>query len=1164
MANTQKYLNHLLQNTGVTPACSEEERLAAEDIAKIFRNHGFEPEMQEFTAPPCNKLAIAVMGILVFLGAVFMGIGGALGIVGFIFTLVAAVLYALERMGKPLLSRLGSAGLSQNVIAYHKATGPLASPRNRPVVVVAHYDSPRSDMLSQYPYAPYRATLLKLFPIAMFVPVVVAVIRLLPLPGALKIILWIFAIVAALVPLAFAVNAIANRFFLPLTSGAVCNKSSVAAMLGVMDAVSAFEGGEEFPNDLPFEQYFGEQKRRAEEEARLAAEPATAATAPDTDEALEEDNETMSPRQTLIKGAADLFAKRGNVGEIAEDTSAAATEVTTAAAGVIETTDVPSDVRDIAETGAVEPSSVDKVQTIETVNKTDSVLEQADADVAGSDVVEPSATAMMNLDEIAQAVSEPVEKIDTELATVESDVNAAVAEEAPAVEGSVDEEPAAEIDVAAPAAPKTRVEYVEEVVEEEPGIVNVAGNLRHGKDVIASLGMLPADCAIEYAQDQMPEPVKRVITKAIEVPVDDEEMPSTVGSEKKVPTVSLFADDKPPVTQGETPLTEAPEGIDFQPLDYENTDYVQDASEPITEKLTRFGANIADFFNGLLERIKELVAQLKAKWDEKQAARAALKETSGEGLPATNDPLASVISTLEGEGQTASEVEGAENNEALGQADATSTVDGDMLTVDADSATVAEEQLNDQTVQVPRDDVNASAETAGSDDVMAAEGAEGAAKNAPLSPGDTMVASIAPAVEPEQKFSTQIFDMTEALGFEKDDEAKTSPSVTDVSSQKIETENKTEKTIETVESLMRQIKASVVAPKKPKAPEQKSAEPSVPPVTNVRPIVPVVPSSRLVSVPDPSLPSVQQNNPASRTALFDLPDPASDDADPFATQLFDSSNRGIQSDLVPNVENGTSMTTDVGNDSASAGDSPFSVISSDEAEAQQPVVDAQQKKKKGLGGLFGRKKKDQQSMSDWLGVDEDFDAKNSGRDIGSWDNFEGDDWKGGAVSSEGMSEEDMIAQVAAMDDDELLGHDIWFVATGASEYDHAGMKAFLETHRDKLRGVFFINLESIGAGRVAMLANEGTSHVLKGDRRIMNLVGRVASKYHADYPTVEIPGASTDAYEVLDARLRALTIAGVEGDNFACARTYDDLPHNIEPSNIAMAAEVVTEVIRRS
>ena len=54
MANTQNYINHLLQNTGITPACSEEERLAAEDIAQIFRNHGFDPEVQEFNLPaPC-------------------------------------------------------------------------------------------------------------------------------------------------------------------------------------------------------------------------------------------------------------------------------------------------------------------------------------------------------------------------------------------------------------------------------------------------------------------------------------------------------------------------------------------------------------------------------------------------------------------------------------------------------------------------------------------------------------------------------------------------------------------------------------------------------------------------------------------------------------------------------------------------------------------------------------------------------------------------------------------------------------------------------------------------------------------------------------------------------------------------------------------------------
>ena len=77
MANTQNYINHLLQNTGITPACSEEERLAAEDIAQIFRNHGFDPEVQEFNAPAPSRLAFAVTGILAFAGALLMGIGGS-------------------------------------------------------------------------------------------------------------------------------------------------------------------------------------------------------------------------------------------------------------------------------------------------------------------------------------------------------------------------------------------------------------------------------------------------------------------------------------------------------------------------------------------------------------------------------------------------------------------------------------------------------------------------------------------------------------------------------------------------------------------------------------------------------------------------------------------------------------------------------------------------------------------------------------------------------------------------------------------------------------------------------------------------------------------------------------------------------------------------------
>lgn len=126
------------------------------------------------------------------------------------------------------------------------------------------------------PYASYRALIAKLLPVATVAPAAVAILRILPLPGALKVLLWIVAILASLVALANAANIISNRHILPYTSGAVCNKSSVAAMLGVMDNVAPFQGENEFPDDVPFDTYFGEQKRRAEEMARAAAEYAAA------------------------------------------------------------------------------------------------------------------------------------------------------------------------------------------------------------------------------------------------------------------------------------------------------------------------------------------------------------------------------------------------------------------------------------------------------------------------------------------------------------------------------------------------------------------------------------------------------------------------------------------------------------------------------------------------------------------------------------------------------------------------------------------------------------------------------------------------------------------------------------------------------------------------
>ena len=1036
MANTQNYINHLLQGTGITPACSEEERLAAEDIAQIFRNHGFDPEVQEFNAPAPSRLAFAVTGILSFAGALLMGIGGSIGLIGVLLAIVGAVLYVLERTGRPVISRLGKTGVSQNVIAYHKATGPLASPRNRPVVVVAHYDSPRAELLAREPYAPYRALIAKMLPVATIVPAAVAILRILPLPGALKVLLWIVAILASLVALANAANIIANRFVLPYTSGAVCNKSSVAAMLGVMDNVAPYQGENEFPNDIPFDDYFGEQKRRAEEMARAAAEYAAAQQQNDYGNTIEYEEPSCTE---------DEFGQ-----PIAPE----------------------------SEQGEVFDEQIDG-------------FEGASADETLIGVIAPEAQAE------AEVTAEPVADEDV----VES--------------------------IGAPA--------VAEPSEPEPKLYrNAAGNIRFGSDAIRALGMLPESCTLDYEEgeeptvDPEPASVEPVAAPADEPVVDTE--PETEPEPSPAPEPDTAA--PAPVVQdvyddSASDYDEYPQRVSYE----SDTDFSADlpVATPhadIASAFSSIGASASSFFKGALAKGKKLVDDL----EEKRAAAREVAEQEAiahqQAAEAERERAAREFEQHEAEQPAATEVaEATTSFEAQQPIDATETLDAAKfdatITFEKQGTAIAEPLSVSDESQDAADEIEApEAEPAESVDAEQVENVDAETNTADEIEADATVVveqeetPVISNADESRPYSTQIFTMP----------APSDPGST--------VANPASAQVETVDSLMAQI-SSKAAPR----PQMNIPDPASVPVLTPS-------SSPLASVPDPSLPSMQQANVASRTSLFDLPDPSAQADDPFATAQGPEPTSAPVAPSMP----------------VSSGAQPIETISA-------PVAKEAKPQKRGLGGLFGRKKKNEQnSMSDWLGVEDDYDAKKSGRGIGSWDNFEDDDngWKGGATSSDGASAEDMLSAVASMGDDELLGHDIWFVATGASDCDGAGMKAFLEAHRDKLRGVFFINLESIGAGRLSVVTVEGEQQLLKGDRRIMNLVSKVCKSFHVDCGAFEMPYAKTDAYAALEASRRALTIAGVDGPRLACARTEDDLPYNVNPTNIATVSEVVTEVIRRS
>ena len=237
MAMTRDYMDFLDDQIGIAPANSQEELQAAQCIADVFEGHGLEAKIQEFDAPSVTKFAYGVVMIVLFIAMLMSGTGGAMGIVGLLLVLVCAFLLIADFVGNDLLANFGPTARSQNVVACHHASGPLVSKGVRPIVVVAHYDTPREDILSLPQLSKYRSIIMKALTYCVPAIVLLAFFQVIGVfPGALRILFWIIGIVAAVPPLLVGISVVANRF-MGCTTGANDNKASVAALLGVLESV---------------------------------------------------------------------------------------------------------------------------------------------------------------------------------------------------------------------------------------------------------------------------------------------------------------------------------------------------------------------------------------------------------------------------------------------------------------------------------------------------------------------------------------------------------------------------------------------------------------------------------------------------------------------------------------------------------------------------------------------------------------------------------------------------------------------------------------------------------------------------------------------------------------------------------------------------------------
>lgn len=239
MSDIREHVAYLSQTIGPRPAGTEEEQQAALYITeKLQQEAGLPAVIEDFNCNPDYDLPRALCcGVSAIIAVVAMFIP-VMTIPALIVTLLCAAVFALESLGKPIISRFLNRGVSQNVVAKYEPAGAAAGARRRKIVLVAHYDSGKVSkessgalfkVLTQLRWAALGGMIA--------VPVLYLVRTLISFGGIGLIVMNVLtgiALVCALIPLIV----MALHRGAAYNESANCNAAGVAVLMDVAERVS--------------------------------------------------------------------------------------------------------------------------------------------------------------------------------------------------------------------------------------------------------------------------------------------------------------------------------------------------------------------------------------------------------------------------------------------------------------------------------------------------------------------------------------------------------------------------------------------------------------------------------------------------------------------------------------------------------------------------------------------------------------------------------------------------------------------------------------------------------------------------------------------------------------------------------------------------------------
>ena len=129
------------------------------------------------------------------------------------------------------------------------------------------------------------------------------------------------------------------------------------------------------------------------------------------------------------------------------------------------------------------------------------------------------------------------------------------------------------------------------------------------------------------------------------------------------------------------------------------------------------------------------------------------------------------------------------------------------------------------------------------------------------------------------------------------------------------------------------------------------------------------------------------------------------------------------------------------------------------------------------------------------------------------------------------------------------------------------MKNFLDLHSSELRGSLIINLEAVGAGTICFVDQEGTGHVRRADRRLMNLVKKASKSIKGkEMKSKKLDWRNTDATPAMANGMRALTIMGFADNGVAPVEWHcaGDTASIVEEDKLEYMSRLLLKVIENS